>query len=278
MKSCVLSDWNSDYAEWRRQFVSDSHTLFALREVRRHYSSKKILAAILGIALILGISGPFGTSTFMRTGPLIIYWIIISFTTFAAGTFVGALSADFGRAKNLSQWTAIALTSVGTGLAAIMIVVGVNWAALGLSPITPGYLGSLAITTFITATIIAVILFFTDMGSSPEAPKSDSVQLLDRVPLEKRGRLISLSVADHYVEVTTTNGQELVLIRLSDAIKECGGEAGMQVHRSHWVALDQVTSAKRTGDRAILKMSDGREIPVSRSYIPAIKDAGLLPK
>lgn len=259
--------------------MSDSHTYFALREVRRLYSSKKVLAAIFGISLILGISGPFGTSSFMRVGPLIIYWIIIAYTTFAAGTFVGAMSASYGRANNLSQWTAIALTSVGTGIATVMIVVVVNWLALGLSPTTPGYLGSLAITTFFTATIIAVILYFTDVTGSGEAPSQKrSVQLLDRLPLDKRGPLISMSVSDHYVEVTTTKGNELLLMRLSDAILECEGASGMQVHRSHWIALAQVSSAKRVGDRAILTMSDGREIPVSRSYIPAIKDAGLLPK
>ncbi len=258
--------------------MSDNHTYFALREVRRHYSSPKVLAAILGIALILGMSGPFGTSAFMRMGPLIVYWVIISFTTFAAGTFVGAMAANYCRANNLPQWMSITLTSIGTGVAAIMIVVGINWAALGLPPTTPGYLGSLVITTFITATIIAVILFFTDMSGANSVPVRNGIQLLDRLSFEKRGSLISLSVADHYVEVTTTKGQELVLMRLSDAIGECQDAKGMQVHRSHWIALDQVVSAKRSGDRAILTMSDGRDIPVSRSYIPAIKDAGLLPK
>ncbi len=259
--------------------MSDSHTYFALREVRRHYSSKKVLAAIGGIALILGISGPFGTSSFMRMGPLIVYWIIISYTTFAAGAFVGALAADYCRQKKLPIWVSIGLTSVGTGFSAVAIVVCVNWAALGLPPTTPGYLGSLALTTFVTATIIAIILFFTEMGKSEDHPPLQLTdRLLDRVPLEKRGKLISLSESDHYVEVTTTKGQELVLIRLSDAMAECEATEGMQVHRSHWIALSMVASAKRAGDRAVLTMSDGRDIPVSRSYVPAIKTAGLLPK
>jgi len=34
----------------------------------------------------------------------------------------------------------------------------------------------------------------------------------------------------------------------------------------------------RAGDRAIITMSNGGEIPASRSYIPALRDAGLLPK
>jgi len=261
--------------------VSNSHTQFALREVRRLYTNKKVLAALLGIAAILGISGPFGTSGFMRMGPLIIYWIIISFTTFAAGAFVGSLSADYCRSRDLSQIVSILLTSIGTGAAAILIVIGVNWAALGLSPITPGYFGSLAITTFVTATIIAVILYFSDLTGQRAAETVQAakpIRILERLPFEKRGGLVSMSVSDHYVDVVTTKGQELILIRLSDAISEADGANGMQVHRSHWVALDQITATKRSGDRAILTMSDGRDIPVSRSYVPAIKDAGLLPK
>ena len=261
--------------------MSNSHTHFALREVRRHYSSRKLLAILLGMSVILGMAGPFGTSGFMRMGPLIVYWTIITFTTFAAGTFVGSWSADYCRTHHLSEVVTIAITAVGTGIATILIVIGVNWAALGLPPTAPGYLGSLAITTFITATIIAVILYFSDLtGQRQErdAEVSTGPKLLERLAFEKRGALVSISVADHYVEVVTTKGRDLILLRLSDAMGETQGANGMQVHRSHWVALDQVAAAKRQGDRAILTMSDGRDIPVSRSYVPAIKDAGLLPK
>jgi len=51
---------------------------------------------------------------------------------------------------------------------------------------------------------------------------------------------------------------------------------GLQVHRSHWVARDKVMSGRREGNRAILTMANGREVPVSRTFIPAVKSAGLL--
>ena len=47
----------------------------------------------------------------------------------------------------------------------------------------------------------------------------------------------------NYVEVWTERGTHLVLMRLSDAIRETAGENGLQIHRSHWVALGAV---KRT--------------------------------
>ena len=100
---------------------------------------------------------------------------------------------------------------------------------------------------------------------------------LRRLPVEKRGRLISISVADHYVEVATSAGSALILMRLTDAMAETGDTPGLQVHRSHWVAIGEVTAARRDGARAILTLSDGRDIPVSRTYVPAVKEAGLLP-
>lgn len=69
----------------------------------------------------------------------------------------------------------------------------------------------------------------------------------------------------------------LLLLRLTDAMTETGETAGMQVHRAHWVAVKQVKTASRTGDRAILTMAQGPDIPVSHRDIPALTEAGLLP-
>ena len=67
-------------------------------------------------------------------------------------------------------------------------------------------------------------------------------------------------------------------MRLSDAMKEVGTTHGAHVHRSHWAAFDQVASVRREGDRAVLTMKTGIEIPVSRANISQIKEAGLLPR
>lgn len=70
----------------------------------------------------------------------------------------------------------------------------------------------------------------------------------------------------------------MVLMRLSDAMKETGNIPGAQVHRSHWVAFKAVTAARREGDRAILTLSSGVDIPVSRANLSKVKEAGLLPR
>jgi len=69
----------------------------------------------------------------------------------------------------------------------------------------------------------------------------------------------------------------MILMRLSDAIRETAPVRGLQVHRSHWVALDQVTDSRRAGAGAQVTTSAGDDIPVSRTYVKALRESGLLP-
>ena len=84
-----------------------------------------------------------------------------------------------------------------------------------------------------------------------------------------------MSMQDHYVSVTTSAGIELVLLRMADAVLEVGAENGLQVHRSHWVNLDYITDTKRDSGRLVLVMDDETEIPVSRTYAKAVREAGI---
>jgi DNA-binding LytR/AlgR family response regulator len=94
-------------------------------------------------------------------------------------------------------------------------------------------------------------------------------------PLRQRGKLLALIVEDHYVDIVTDRGKALVLMRLADAMREAGTVAGLQIHRSHWVALDAVVKAHRSDGKLILELSNGLRLPVSRGYLPAVKEAGL---
>ena len=84
--------------------------------------------------------------------------------------------------------------------------------------------------------------------------------LLARLPHGTRGKLLHLAVADHPVDVTTDRGHALVLIRLSDAIAETAPTPGLQVHRSHWVALDAVRGTRQVG-KPVLHLQNGTVSP-----------------
>lgn len=101
---------------------------------------------------------------------------------------------------------------------------------------------------------------FLSKGSQPAAPA-----LLERVQDRLGQDLIRVSSRDHYVEVTTAVGSELILMRFSDALNELADAEGLQVHRSQWVARNAVSDMVKTEGRVELRLSNGDLVPVSRS-------------
>lgn len=227
------------------------------------------------IACILAVTGPFGTDEVMRFAPRLAYWAFLVVLPYAWGFLVDASLRRMG--LRLPAWMTILISGLLTGLGVSAIVMGANAALLGFVPRAedlPEFLISiLAISFIVTLTFNILGRRRVEVESAGQAPA-----ILDRLPFEKRAALVALSVEDHYVRVQTLKGEELILMRLSDAMREVGGTPGAQVHRSHWAAFDAVAAVRREGDRAILTMSTGVKIPVSRANLPKLKEAGLLPE
>ena len=250
---------------------------FTLRDVRAHLGAPFVLAAMAGVALILGVSGPFGTLAALGPVARLAYWTAVVFGTYGIGTTVTMLVVARLDRDGAPLWWRLSRGTVLVGVPVLACLSGINLVALG----SQGVLGPISAQSAIGAFLVsAVILLLREL--SPDPPETQDAParppILDRLPLEKRGALVALSVQDHYVEVITTRGRDLLLMRLRDAIAETRGQPGLQVHRSYWVALDHVAAARRQGDGAILTLRDGTEIPVSRRYVMAIREAGLLPR
>ncbi len=101
--------------------------------------------------------------------------------------------------------------------------------------------------------------------------------LLLRLPSSLGQDVIALSAEDHYVRVYTKLGNDLILYRFSDAVREMPKELGMQVHRSHWVNLGAVTKFEESGRTHTLTVGESVTIPVSQRYIEVIKGRGITP-
>lgn len=97
-------------------------------------------------------------------------------------------------------------------------------------------------------------------GSPATSPVETFLALLPK----SLGRdVIAVSSDMHYLHVHTTKGKCMVLGTLRDAAAQLG-DAGMQVHRSHWVAHDHVRKIARRGSTLECVMSNGLRLPVSR--------------
>lgn len=240
--------------------------------MRGHMLAPMALLIFAGLTAVLTLVAPFDSARF-GVVPRFGYWLTIVVPTYAAGY---AINAAF-RGPRFATWSRparVVASALCTALAVSLLVLTLTFAMTGVLPPRanlPVFIGN----TFAIAGIVAVLMDV--ILAQPHRAPAGPAPLLSRLPHDKRAPLVSISVEDHYVRVRTTQGEEMLLLRLSDAMAETGETTGMQVHRSHWVALNQVKTATRTGDRAILMMAQGPDIPVSRRYIPALKEAGLLP-
>ena len=132
---------------------------------------------------------------------------------------------------------------------------------------------SLVITTgFAFADIFAktVATSAAEAGADASAPA-----IIDRLPARLRSSdIYAVSAEDHYLRVHTSAGEELILMRLSDAIRELNGIEGLQTHRSWWVARNGLADSQRENGKLVLKLKSGAEAPVSRTYQKSVRDAG----
>lgn len=107
-------------------------------------------------------------------------------------------------------------------------------------------------------------------------PKSSSNPLFDALPHALGSDVIALEMEDHYVRVHTAMGNELVLMRLRDAIVHVVQIDGRQTHRSWWVARGAVEDVRRDGRNVRLILAGGLEAPVSRAQVSELKQAGWI--
>ena len=104
-------------------------------------------------------------------------------------------------------------------------------------------------------------------------PQDDLAELWSRIPVRLGRRLVALSAELHYLRVFTTEGDALILFSFGRAVDLLQERNGMQIHRSHWVALDQIDEVVSQDGRVFCLMNGGLALPVSRSYRSALKAA-----
>ncbi|RMB04934.1 LytTR family transcriptional regulator [Eilatimonas milleporae] len=237
---------------------------------------------------LLAMSGLYGTDSL--GWPLVwLYWVVLLSlgVWFGMGIRQQLISALPRRTPWAVHWLAVSLTLTVpmTGLVALAQT------AIGF-PVSPEMLANFAFKVFVvvlgvTGTRLLAIgtLPVSDREVMTELAPTGAIteditgtvppRFARRLPPKLRGATIwALSAEDHYVRVYTSKGDDLVLIRLTDAIDEMAGVEGLRTHRSWWVAQSGIDTAQRRTQGSVIVLKNGVKAPVARSRIPAIQAQG----
>ena len=106
-------------------------------------------------------------------------------------------------------------------------------------------------------------------GGAGDGSKNES-RLPELLSDELGSDVIFLKSEDHYVQVRTSAGAALIKMRFADAIAELGG-AGIQVHRSYWVAVHHMRELTKRDRKLMLRLSGDHLVPISARHRAAVQ-------
>ena len=232
-------------------------------------------AIVIGLGLIFAWLGVYDT------GRLPFYQSFIFWTsTMAVGVGTSVFIAPFVWGPRFEHVAAVFKIGVAAALISIPVTLVLR-IFFSNTPWDPVHFVMQYAYVLVISLIVTTAAFVRHvMQNQPErnAEAADPVTgFLERLPVRYRtAELYAISSEDHYLRVHTSLGEELILMRLADAVRELNGTEGLQVHRSWWVAKAGVTDEKRIDGRSLLILPTGTEVPVSRSYRNSAKAAGLI--
>lgn len=226
--------------------------------------------------VFLALIGAFGTNA-IPFGTRVAYWVGLCLAGAIVGTAVTQFIGRDGRA-DARPWLYGGLTVIGITLPFTVVVWLVSELAFNGRPHAENLSVYLAPVFIVTTAMTALNFLVQREPTQTHAAPADAAatpRFLDRLPAKLRGAdLHAVEAEDHYLRLHTSRGQDLILMRLSDAVAELEGIEGAQTHRSWWVAKAAVEGARRGDGRATLQLVGGVEAPVSRAYAKALREAG----
>ena len=227
------------------------------------------------LAFLAAETEPFGVQG-VSLGARFLFWLVL--LGFAALSVVGAF-LFVHRGAGLRGGV---LRDLAVAVAIATLFVPLFWALLSMLHLQggetmPDFARALKYGVVFSTGIVVVRRGLPALDSVL-VPSGDAPQprLHRRLPADFTGRVLRLTVRDHFVDVVTTDGTFTLRSRFADAIDEMEPVVGHCTHRSHWVARDAIESVERAGGKIHLRLVNGDRVPVSRKYRPGLEKAGLV--
>jgi hypothetical protein len=230
----------------------------------------------MAIATLLAIAGPFGTFEQGNFRDRFVYWFVVCVISLSV-----AFAGKFIILVYLGNFSLIAREVILCGVITVsftpVLRVWTSFALPGMSGNPPSLvqMGGSVLLICLTLSILVHGIPMAMAAYAEEVETSPQVRLLRRLPDCFNGKILRLSAENHTVVVVTTQGEFRVRMRLADAIEEMAGVEGITTHRSHWIAREAAQGVMRDGARLVLVLQDGTQVPISRTYLPAVEEIGM---
>jgi len=247
------------------------------------------LFLMVAIGIVLALIAPFGPSH-MPPGLRLAAWVAFIIAGYLIFRPVAVLGRWLAQETRVPRWLTVPLIALVAALPLTALIAF----ALGGMQVTAFWFGEQFLTLYWQVAAVGIAIHLLMMFLFPGQPGvTDTVETVaagpdpaDAVPSHEApassflarlppgiGRdLLCLEMQDHYVSAHTAQGSALLLMRMADAVAELG-PAGMQVHRSWWVAHNAVEALEQDGRRTLLRLRGGRLVPVSRALAPQVRAA-----
>lgn len=234
------------------------------------------LAVGVGIGVLLGLMGPFGS--FFNDGPetRIPYWVGGVSCGMVLFGVLTRLAGAGARRIGAPDWAMIPLVIlVGGAIQAppLRMIAIALWPQIERAVSPLAWYGQCVATT----TPIVLAYYFIRVRPHARAPAREGL-----VPVEAPaatadpGAVLYLRMEDHYVRIRTEHGSRLELGPLARVTAGLAGVEGLQTHRSWWVARRAIVGIERDGRNLRLRLTDGEAAPVSRASVARLRAAGWL--
>jgi hypothetical protein len=235
----------------------------------------QVVAASMAGGAFLALGGAFDSGSIPLLTRLI-YWMGLM----GLGAVIGSTIGHFITPKSWLNGRPIAvglLIATSLSLPMSLIVAGVN-ALLNHKPFDLKIAAIVFPSVLVVSlgmTAISFLLHRAPVQTHAAAAGDAPPKFLERLPMKLKGAEVwAVEAEDHYLRLHTSHGQDLILMRLSDAVRELEGIEGAQTHRSWWVAKEAVTEVERGDGRATLTLKGGTMVPVSRAFAKTLREAG----
>ncbi len=224
-----------------------------------------------GLVIVMSLIGPFGTYDELSLYERFVFWVMI---TTGVGFFMHVsmtLALNSPRLGKTGKVMRLGLGAFVGALPGAAIVVFVNQ-VFRPGGVDPSSLPLIWTQVFVIGYVIGLVEYIDWREPKHTRAKLAKTEFHKRLPESIGGDIVSLTMQDHYVEVTTTGGKHLVLIRFGDALAELQGLDGVRIHRSHWVARGHLAGIEEVSKvRSNARLSDGRELPVSATFLAGVQ-------